>query len=73
MVKHTQGLTSHCGVCGKEDPPTKGRKGKKVDWVDCNHCSKWAHLDFTETGEICAKITGSVKHIDDYIGCWKYF
>ena len=27
---------------------TKERKGKKIDWVDCDHCSKWAHLDCTE-------------------------
>ena len=26
----------------------KSNKGKKLDWVNCDHCSKWAHLDCTE-------------------------
>ena len=43
MVPKKKGNTSHCGVCGKEDPPTKGRIGKKLDWVDCDHCNKWTH------------------------------
>ena len=30
------------------DLQTKGRKSKKVDWIDCNHYSKWAHLDCSE-------------------------
>ena len=47
-VPKKKGNKSHCDVCGKEDPPTNGRKGKKVDWVDCDHCSKWTHLDCTE-------------------------
>ena len=38
-----KGNISHCGVCGKEDPPTKGRIGKKLDWVHYNHCNKWTH------------------------------
>ena len=69
-VPKKKGNASHCDVCGKEDPLTKGRKGKKVDWVDCDHCSKWAHLDCTE---ICAKTTGWAKHINNYIKCCKYF
>ena len=32
----------------KEDPPTKRKKGKKVDLADCDHCSKWTHLDCTK-------------------------
>ena len=42
-VPKKKGNTSHCNACGKEDSPTKGRKGKKVDLVDCDHYSKWAH------------------------------
>ena len=37
MVPKKNVNTSHCSICGKEDPPTKGKKGKKVDWVDCDH------------------------------------
>ena len=32
----------------KEDPPTKRKKGKKVDLADCDHSSKWIHLDCTK-------------------------
>ena len=47
-VPKKKGNTSHCGACRKEDPPRKGRKGKKVDWVDCDYCNKGTHLDCTE-------------------------
>ena len=30
-VPNKKGNTSHCSVCGKEGPSTKGRNGKKVD------------------------------------------
>ena len=72
-VPKKKGNTSHCSVCDKEDPPIKGRKGKKVDWVDCDHCSKWACLDCTENWWNLRKNNWLCKAHKYYIKCWKYF
>ena len=43
-----QAQKQNCAECGLPDPPVKGRRKRAtVQWLQCDHCDFWYHVDCT--------------------------